>query len=674
MAFEQDKEIQQYRNLMTPPSTFEDGFNWKTVIGAVFLGFLMMPGSLYLSLVVGTGGSVTEAGRWVTIILFAEVARRSFKDLKMQEIYILYYMAGLAMAYQMSGQGLLWSQYLVQSDFAQGLGIAQDIPSWIAPSAYEINEAGTTFFTRGWIAPILMFSFALIITKVDNFGLGYICYRLTNDVEELPFPMAPVSASGITALANTREPENAWRWRCFSIGGMFGLAFGAVYIGFPAITGAILLQPIYLIPLPWIDFTQAVGHMMPATPFNITFDMALIFTGMVLPFWAVIGGFLGVVITCFANPMLFKAGILANWKPQMDVVDTIFTNNIDFYLAFTIGLTIAIVLISMGAILKPLFRAMSPWGRNGAADQGEDKGVGASFRSGWRRLVTNNVERGDFSIFIGLGIYILSSTTWIGLSCWLIPGFVKVLPFFLIYAGVFTPLMAYATAKVEGMVGQAIAIPFAREATYILSGYRGIEIWFAPAPLHEHGRATVDFRILELTGTRVISQIKTQLVTLPIVIISTVVFSHLLWNMAPVPSESYPFAQKMWDLWAKTACLTYSATMEGGSLFMEAWKWEWFGWGLGTGVFTYIFLASLGLPTLLVFGVVRGLGQGSPAGLLFELFGALIGRFYLRKRFGDMWLKYAPVLLAGFSCGMGLMAMISIAFTILHRMMAPLVY
>ena len=56
------------------------------------------------------------------------------------------------------------------------------------------------------------------------------------------------------------------------------------------------------------------------------------------------------------------------------------------------------------------------------------------------------------------------------------------------------------------------------------------------------------------------------------------------------------------------------------------------------------------------------------------LFGALIGRFYLRKRFGDMWLKYAPVLLAGFSCGMGLMAMISIAFTILHRMMAPLVY
>ena len=66
MAFGHDKEIQEYRNLMQPPDTFEDGFNWKTVLGAVFLGFIMMPGSMYLSLVVGTGGSITEAARWVT--------------------------------------------------------------------------------------------------------------------------------------------------------------------------------------------------------------------------------------------------------------------------------------------------------------------------------------------------------------------------------------------------------------------------------------------------------------------------------------------------------------------------------------------------------------------------------------------------------------------------------
>ena len=226
MAFGHDKEIQEYRNLMQPPDTFEDGFNWKTVLGAVFLGFIMMPGSMYLSLVVGTGGSITEAARWVTIILFAEVARRSFKDLRMQEVYILYYMAGLALASHFQGQGLLWNQYLVQSDYAHAMGIAQDIPNWIAPSAATIQAEGANFFTASWLPAILMVAFIMVITKIDQFGLGYAFYRSTNDVEELPFPMAPVSASGITALANTRDTAQSWRWRCFSIGGVLGLLFG----------------------------------------------------------------------------------------------------------------------------------------------------------------------------------------------------------------------------------------------------------------------------------------------------------------------------------------------------------------------------------------------------------------------------------------------------------------
>ena len=37
-------------------------------------------------------------------------------------------------------------------------------------------------------------------------------------------------------------------------------------------------------------------------------------------------------------------------------------------------------------------------------------------------------------------------------------------------------------------------------------------------------------------------------------------------------------------------------------------------------------------------------------------------------------MKYTPILLAGFSCGMGLIGMVSVAFTILNKMMAPLVF
>jgi hypothetical protein len=72
--------------------------------------------------------------------------------------------------------------------------------------------------------------------------------------------------------------------------------------------------------------------------------------------------------------------------------------------------------------------------------------------------------------------------------------------------------------------------------------------------------------------------------------------------------------------------------------------------------------------------MVRGLGQSTPSGVILELLGALIGRFYFRRRYGDQWMKYTPILLAGFSCGMGLIGMVSVSFTILNKMMAPLIF
>jgi hypothetical protein len=653
---------------MEPPEHFEDGFTWKTVVGAVFLGMLIMPGSMYLALVVGPEANMQSAARWVTIILFAEIARRSFRELKMQEIYIFYFMAGLAMMAPF--QGLLWRQYLVQSDYANAMGVAQEIPSWWAPSAEVIRDQGHTFFTKAWLVPILLVAVGLIVSRLDQYGLGYVLYRITSDVEELPFPMAPVAASGITALAQTKENQETWRWRCFSIGAVLGLVFGAFYIGVPAVTGTILDKPIQLLPIPWVDFTPAVSKFLPATPVNLSFNIIWFFQGMVLPFWAVVGGFLGVVFTMCFNPVLYHQGVLSHWNPQMDVINTIYSNNVDFYLSFSLGLTLAITAVSLGRIVTPLLKALR--GKAGNARELSRRELGERKPSAWRRLVTNDTRRGDFSIFIALGIYLFSNVFWIGLSCYLIEGFPW--HFFVFYALVLTPILSYATAKLEGLCGQALQIPYIKEATYILSGYKGVKIWFAPVPIPNYGVATVNFRVLELTGTKIISQIKTQLVTVPVVIVASIVFSQLLWRMAEVPSAAYPYAQKMWDLNAKNLCLTYSSTMEGGSMFMEALRAKYVGAGFGAGVISFVVLSMVGLPTLLVFGMVRGLGQGTPSFVVLELTGALVGRFYFRKHFGDQWMKYTPILLAGFSCGMGLTGMVAVSFTILNKMMAPLIF
>ena len=47
---------------------FEDGFTIRTVLGAIFIGLVMLPGAMYLGLVAGQ--QLGTAAQWVTIVLF----------------------------------------------------------------------------------------------------------------------------------------------------------------------------------------------------------------------------------------------------------------------------------------------------------------------------------------------------------------------------------------------------------------------------------------------------------------------------------------------------------------------------------------------------------------------------------------------------------------------------
>ena len=41
-------DLESYRDLMGRPDNFEEGFTYRTVIGAFFVGFIMMPGAIYM--------------------------------------------------------------------------------------------------------------------------------------------------------------------------------------------------------------------------------------------------------------------------------------------------------------------------------------------------------------------------------------------------------------------------------------------------------------------------------------------------------------------------------------------------------------------------------------------------------------------------------------------------
>lgn len=674
----EDAELREYRELLPPPDHWEDGFGLKAMLGAIFVGALMTPASLYMGLVMGA--DVGPAAQWVTIILFIEVARRSFTTLSRPEIYVLYYMAGATLVGG-AGSGLLWNQFIVQSESFRQLGLADKIPSWVAPSSPDVLGQ-RTFFHAAWLAPIGLVALGMFLQRLDHFGLGYVMYRLTSDVEKLPFPMAPVAAEGVTALAETTGTSGAdggadgagagagetWRWRVFSFGAMLGILFGAVYIALPTISSAFLSEPISLFPLPFKDLTANTESFLPAVPVMLTFDLGLVILGMVLPFWAMAGSFVGLVLCVAMNPVLFKYGLLRTWRPGVGAPATINANYLDFYLSFGLGLTAAIAVIGFWHVGASLWRARRADAR---ADVNE-----TTFTD---RLLKPPPGRGDFSLWIAMAIYVFSTLISIATAVLLLrhanlaglggPLTTTLVAVLFFYGFIYTPIVSYVSARMEGIVGQSVQVPFVREATFILSGYQGAAIWFAPFPAHNYGAQTLYFRTTELTGTKITSMVKAEAFIFPVTLIATLVFSQFVWRIAPVPSSFFPWADQWWEVTAFRQGVIYSSTLPGGEYgpFYQAFDARYMAGGLGLGVLLYAAMSALGWPVFLVYGVIRGLDQSTPAIILPQFLGALLGRYYFAPRIGQGWRRKIVVFYAGYSCGVGLVMMLSLGVVFMTK-------
>ncbi len=660
-----DQGLKEFRDLMEVPSTFEEGFTWPALIGALFVAFMMVPGSMYMNLLAGIG--IGPAAQWVTVILFIEVARRANKSLKRAEIFILWFLAGQAIV--LPFEGVLWRQFFAQSNAAQAWGIADAIPDWFAPNDSDILAQRTLMLAK-WAPALLLVVFQTFMSRLSDTVLGYGLFRFASDVEKLPFPMATVGAQGILALSEEQEEEKragrdlnadtekakSWRWRVFSIGGAIGLVFGFLYIGLPTITGALLERPIMIFPIPFVDFTQKTQNVLPAVATGLSFDFGQVMIGMVLPFFSMVGAFIGLIITFVLNPILYRFDVLTTWNPGDGTIITLFKNNIDFYFSFTVGISIAIFVTGLVATFR---RA-----RRESAKLGADKTKKSLWKT-WDESAPSN--RGDIKGKYILAVYVIATMTYILVSGWLIDWHRGVMIVMFFFGFVYTPLISYVTARLEGITGDVVTVPLIREAAFILSGYRGVKVWFLPLPIANYGVATVEYRQAELSGTRFWSKWKATVVLTPIVLISGLFFANFIWGLGPVPSPQYPFAQKMWEMMAETQCIMFSATMGGYSLFDKAFSWIFITAGFVAGLTGFVVTNALGLPIFLVYGIIRGMGQTWPHVVIPQFIGALVGRYYFQKRLKLAWRQYVPVVAAGFSCGTGLLTTFCIGITFLMK-------
>src|SRR5262249_30219449 len=160
----------------------------------LFVGLVMLPGAIYMGLVAGVG--LGGAAEWVTMILFLEVARRTFVTLKAQELMLIYWVAGAMIGVSGAfGSGIstfggafgtfIWQQYLLQHPLLADL--APKIPDGAMPPVSSGVYALRTFFHKAWLKPILIGSVITILYRINSLTLGYVLFRVTSDVEKLPF-------------------------------------------------------------------------------------------------------------------------------------------------------------------------------------------------------------------------------------------------------------------------------------------------------------------------------------------------------------------------------------------------------------------------------------------------------------------------------------------------------
>jgi hypothetical protein len=568
----QYEELNEYRDLLQPPETFESGFTRKTIIGVFFIAFIMTPGQMYLSLVTGIG--IGEAAQWVTVILFLEIAKRSFTTLKRQEIFLLTYVASqlIVRAETQTFLQLIWRQYFVSSPEAAQFGLTDKLVAlswhgmgWFSPHPDSPAIIQRTFLHQDWLLPILLLVVGIIVSRVTWFTSGYVLFRLVSDREKLPFPTAPQAALGAMALAEESGSESqSWKWPAFTVGGAIGLVFGFIYVAIPTLTETFAGKKVEILPIPFADLTPVLGRFFGATPIGISFSLSPIFAGLLLPFWSVMGSFAFIASFMVMSPILHHYGYMPHWVPGMSAVQTQITAGVDFWQPFAMGVTLSVAIISITQVIRA--------GREKAVDNayadehGHDHDTcrhpQCDKQSQVRGYCLEHLNRGDFRLWVCITLFFLGAAYPILLAKTLFPTLVTtgLLVVILIIAFIYAPLMSFVSARLDGLVGQNIVIPHLHEGMVFLTGYRGVEIWFVPLAGADFGGGAETFRIIELTGMRFTSLLKAEIVMVPIVLGASLLYWSFLWKLAPIPSDAYPYVQTFWPARAFGEAVKYSAT------------------------------------------------------------------------------------------------------------------
>ncbi len=488
----------------------------------LYSGMFLMPAIIFSTLTSGVsvGGSIS----FVVALLAIELAALMGSSLSKQEVFILWSCSGVAATdviflsllqnlYFRSISSVTWQ--FKSLDTALPLPLA--IPDWFAPSPNSPVLLLRTFLHHDWLLPIAITLAGWILSgKVIDLALGFLFFKIYSDEEKLPFPMQEVTAQMILTLPEEKSSKKSM----LTITALIAFVYNIILYAVPFTTSFSIVP----IPIPWMDFSNALESFLPGATFGIATDLLTFASGFITPLNVVVSMFIGAFSFFFIGNYFAAQSGLFTWTPGMNL-SMLYQRSILYVWAYpNIGLAIAAALIPI--ITRPKYLV-------------------SAFK-GLSRFSYLSREKGELSLLTIFLLYFGSSIIII-----LIITMLTEFPLYIALPFVFgwSFISSMISTRSVAVSGFQVTVPYVREALILASGYNRVDVWFAP--MGSSGGAAwwaSWFKLSELLETNYMDVIKGQIIASIVAIVFSFIYVSLFWSISPIPSPLYPAVDIYWPV------------------------------------------------------------------------------------------------------------------------------
>jgi len=621
-------KVEELKPGLTPVSLF--AILYATVV--------MTPVIIFLRIMAGVADVIRFIPVFITLLLFTEVGRFTYRYVTSQEAFIIYFMAEMVAFDAPYFGGFIYTLYLRKAPYTKLFGLAEKIPTWAAPPLNSYGAVFRTFIAPEWATPIAVALIGFTAGMLIDFALSFILIQLFIEIEDLPYPVAPIDAQAITTLTERTPEKITW----FSIAAVIGFIYEFILYGMPSITETFLKTKIHFIPYPWIDLTSLIEKVLPGAMFGIATDISMFVVGWVVPFDAAMWIFIGSLCTfVIGNFLALKiphpafAEWQREWTPGLSLSWLWQRSVYNIWASPLIGLT-------LGASLYVFVRSIKYMGK--ALDS-------------LRKLTEVSRAKGYLSLKYVLLMWITGVILGIAIDCLLVPELWYVWSF--IWA-IVPFLQAILVGRMIAEIGIGTGIPYIREALLLATTSPGyVDPWMVPSKTTTAaGIIAHRIKVALLTKTKPIDYYKASVIAIPAIIFASFVFWSLFWSMAPIPSAMYPWTAISWPVQSLNFALWVSRSLQ---IFKPVQI-------VSAIVFIFVISAiaeKFKLPFSYL-GFVAGAGMVPPFALNYFL-GALVGRYIEKKVGKERWEVLRSVIIAGLFCGTGLAVGLAVAILLVGR-------